>query len=191
MGGPFDLALTRLFPVYQPDPVHTLRQIAELLRPAAGSSRRSRCTTRRPGPSLICRPWIRTGNCFTGWSKGSARQPRRSSNCPCQPLPPACRLSGWTGPSSSTIRSGIRDSRRVAGGGPGTRHRGGPGGRGRDRRAGQRPAGRRERRLPVGDWAVLPRSDTAQTRWRRDRAGRRNRVVAAPARPAGTPGPGS
>jgi len=33
VGGPFDLALTRLFLVHQPDPVHTLRQIAELLRP--------------------------------------------------------------------------------------------------------------------------------------------------------------
>jgi len=33
VGGPFDLAFTRLFLVYQPDPVHTLRQIAELLRP--------------------------------------------------------------------------------------------------------------------------------------------------------------
>lgn len=33
VGGPFDLAFTRLFLVYQPDPVHTLRQIAALLRP--------------------------------------------------------------------------------------------------------------------------------------------------------------
>ena len=33
LGGPFDLALTRLFLVYQPDPAHTLRQIAALLRP--------------------------------------------------------------------------------------------------------------------------------------------------------------
>jgi SAM-dependent methyltransferase len=32
-GGPFDLALTRLFLVHQPDPVRTLRQIAALLRP--------------------------------------------------------------------------------------------------------------------------------------------------------------
>jgi SAM-dependent methyltransferase len=33
VGGPFDLAFTRLFLVYQPDPVHTLRQIAAVLRP--------------------------------------------------------------------------------------------------------------------------------------------------------------
>jgi SAM-dependent methyltransferase len=33
VGGPFDLAFTRLFLVHQPDPVHTLRQIASLLRP--------------------------------------------------------------------------------------------------------------------------------------------------------------
>jgi SAM-dependent methyltransferase len=33
LGGPFDLAFTRLFLVYQPDPAHTLRQIAALLRP--------------------------------------------------------------------------------------------------------------------------------------------------------------
>lgn len=33
VGGPFDLAFTRLFLVHQPDPVHTLRQIAALLRP--------------------------------------------------------------------------------------------------------------------------------------------------------------
>ena len=33
LGGPFDLAYTRLFLVHQPDPVRTLRRIAELLRP--------------------------------------------------------------------------------------------------------------------------------------------------------------
>src|SRR6266566_6758542 len=33
VGGPFDLAFTRLFLLHQPDPVHTLRQIASLLRP--------------------------------------------------------------------------------------------------------------------------------------------------------------
>jgi SAM-dependent methyltransferase len=33
LGGPFDLAFTRLFLVYQPDPAHTFRQIAALLRP--------------------------------------------------------------------------------------------------------------------------------------------------------------
>jgi SAM-dependent methyltransferase len=33
LGGPFDLALTRLFLPYQPDPARTLRQIAALLRP--------------------------------------------------------------------------------------------------------------------------------------------------------------
>jgi SAM-dependent methyltransferase len=33
LGGPFDLALTRLFLMYQPDPAHTLRQIAAMLRP--------------------------------------------------------------------------------------------------------------------------------------------------------------
>ena len=33
VGGPFDLAYTRLFLMHQPDPVHTLTQIAGLLRP--------------------------------------------------------------------------------------------------------------------------------------------------------------
>ncbi|HYB87595.1 MAG TPA: class I SAM-dependent methyltransferase [Streptosporangiaceae bacterium] len=33
VGGPFDLAYTRLFLMHQPDPVRTLRQIAGLLRP--------------------------------------------------------------------------------------------------------------------------------------------------------------
>jgi len=33
LGGPFDLAYTRLFLTHQPDPVRTLRQIAGLLRP--------------------------------------------------------------------------------------------------------------------------------------------------------------
>jgi SAM-dependent methyltransferase len=33
VGGPFDLAYTRLFLMHQPDPVHTLRRIAGLLRP--------------------------------------------------------------------------------------------------------------------------------------------------------------
>ena len=33
MGGPFDLAYTRLFLMHQPDPVRTLSQIASLLRP--------------------------------------------------------------------------------------------------------------------------------------------------------------
>ena len=33
VAGPFDLAFTRLFLLHQPDPVHTLRQIASLLRP--------------------------------------------------------------------------------------------------------------------------------------------------------------
>src|SRR5215475_13074987 len=33
VGGPFDLAYTRLFLMHQPDPVRTLRQIARLLRP--------------------------------------------------------------------------------------------------------------------------------------------------------------
>src|SRR5206468_1583311 len=33
VGGPFDLAYTRLFLTHQPDPVRTLRQIAGLLRP--------------------------------------------------------------------------------------------------------------------------------------------------------------
>ena len=33
VGGPFDLAFTRLFLLYQPDPAHTLRQIEALLRP--------------------------------------------------------------------------------------------------------------------------------------------------------------
>jgi len=35
VGGPFDLAYTRLFLMHQPDPVRTLRQIAGLLRPGA------------------------------------------------------------------------------------------------------------------------------------------------------------
>jgi SAM-dependent methyltransferase len=34
VGGPFDLAFTRLFLMHQPDPVRTLRQISGLLRPA-------------------------------------------------------------------------------------------------------------------------------------------------------------
>jgi SAM-dependent methyltransferase len=33
VGGPFDVAYTRLFLMHQPDPVRTLRQIARLLRP--------------------------------------------------------------------------------------------------------------------------------------------------------------
>ena len=33
LGGPFDLAYTRLFMMYQADPVRTLRRIADLLRP--------------------------------------------------------------------------------------------------------------------------------------------------------------
>ena len=33
LGGPFDLAFTRLFLMHQADPVRTLRQIADLLRP--------------------------------------------------------------------------------------------------------------------------------------------------------------
>jgi SAM-dependent methyltransferase len=33
VGGPFDLAYTRLFLMHQPDPVRTLSQIAGLLRP--------------------------------------------------------------------------------------------------------------------------------------------------------------
>jgi SAM-dependent methyltransferase len=33
LGGPFDLAYTRLFLMHQPDPVRTLRHIADLLRP--------------------------------------------------------------------------------------------------------------------------------------------------------------
>jgi len=33
LGGPFDLAFTRLFLMHQPDPVRTLRHIADLLRP--------------------------------------------------------------------------------------------------------------------------------------------------------------
>jgi SAM-dependent methyltransferase len=33
LGGPFDLAFTRLFMMHQPDPVRTLRRIADLLRP--------------------------------------------------------------------------------------------------------------------------------------------------------------
>jgi SAM-dependent methyltransferase len=33
VGGPFDLAYTRLFLMHQPDPVRTLSQIARLLRP--------------------------------------------------------------------------------------------------------------------------------------------------------------
>jgi len=33
VGGPFDLAYTRLFMMHQPDPVRTLSQIARLLRP--------------------------------------------------------------------------------------------------------------------------------------------------------------
>jgi SAM-dependent methyltransferase len=33
LGGPFDLAFTRLFLMHQPDPVRTLRRIADLLRP--------------------------------------------------------------------------------------------------------------------------------------------------------------
>jgi SAM-dependent methyltransferase len=33
LGGPFDLAYTRLFLMHQPDPVRTLQRIAALLRP--------------------------------------------------------------------------------------------------------------------------------------------------------------
>jgi ubiquinone/menaquinone biosynthesis C-methylase UbiE len=38
VGGPFDLAYTRLFLMHQPDPVRTLSRIAGLLRPPRGSS---------------------------------------------------------------------------------------------------------------------------------------------------------
>ena len=63
LGGPFDLAYTRLFLMHQANPVQTLRQIAKLLRPVAGSLRRSRCA---PRPHVRTPRWRRsvaTGSC--------------------------------------------------------------------------------------------------------------------------------
>jgi ubiquinone/menaquinone biosynthesis C-methylase UbiE len=61
LGGPFDLAYTRLFLMHQPDPVRTLGQIANLLRLAAGWWRKRRCATRPHGPTPISMPSALTG----------------------------------------------------------------------------------------------------------------------------------
>ena len=49
LGGPFDLAFTRLFLMHQPDPVRTLRHIADLLRPGGWLAQPAAAITPEPG----------------------------------------------------------------------------------------------------------------------------------------------
>ena len=56
LGGPFDLAFTRLFLMHQPDPVRTLRHIATSFARAAGLSRTSSCPARRRDHTRTWRP---------------------------------------------------------------------------------------------------------------------------------------
>lgn len=65
LGGLFDLAYTRLFLMHQTDPVKTLRRIADLLRPGAGSSRRRHCAARHRDRIRTTTPLASTGSSCT------------------------------------------------------------------------------------------------------------------------------
>jgi Methyltransferase domain len=122
LGGPFDLAYTRLFLMHQPDPVRTARSRACSAR-AAGWWRKRRCAPRPRDPTPPRCPRhllgsrVRAGRTGRGCAAWRCRRPRGVGACGgscgyCQrgnPAPhrPPARLSPASLPRPASAREGV------------------------------------------------------------------------------------
>ena len=155
LGGPFDLAFTRLFLMHQADPVLTLRAIARLVRPGGWVIVHE--PLRNPPPRS--HPPMDALDVYWGMLHGLLDRPAchagPSRTSRARPAPRAWKLPRQTASSSRRTRARLRDPRQHTGSGQTgrrpVRHRSAD-----HRRRARHPAGREGRRLRVGIHAVLP-----------------------------------